>query len=59
MRAIDWSLESLLDQVWDVAAVVDVGMAEYDAIDCGGIEREIPVSLVGVFSPALIQTAID
>jgi hypothetical protein len=56
---IDRAREPVLHQRGQVPRVVDVGVRQYHRLDGRAAERQAPVLLIGVFSPPLIQPAIQ
>jgi hypothetical protein len=58
-RRVDRPGKALLDQVRQVAAVVDVGVAEDDRLQLGGRDGEVAVGLSRLAAMALVQAAID
>ena len=58
-RAVDRPVEALADERRQVAAVVDVGVAEDDRVDLVRVEREVAVALPGFFAAALVQPAVE
>ena len=58
-RAVDRPGEPLADERRQVAAVVDVGVAEDDRVDLVGVEREVAVALPGLLAAALVQAAVE
>src|SRR5262249_14766295 len=51
--------EALADERREVAAVVDVGVAEDDGVDLVRVEREVAVPLPGLLAAALVQAAVE
>ena len=58
-RAVDISLEPLAAEVRQVAAVINMGVAEDDCIDLLWVERKIAVALDGFTPPTLKQAALQ
>jgi len=56
---VDVAGEAALREVREIAAVVDVGVGEDDAVDLLGIEGELAVPLHGLGTTALIESAIE
>ena len=59
MCGVDRSPVPLLDQVGQVAAVVDVSVRQQHRVDFRGIEVEIAVAFVSFLTPALEQAAFQ
>ena len=59
VRGVDVAAESLLHQVWKIAAVIDVGVAQHHGVQRVGIEGEVPVAFDRVRAAALVQTAFE
>ena len=57
--AVDRSVEALLDQIGQVAAVVDVGMAEQHRVDVAGPEGKFLVANAALGAMALEQSAVQ
>ena len=57
--AVDRPVETLADERRQVAAVVDVGVAEDDRVDLVRVEREVAVPLPGFLAAALVQPAVE
>ena len=57
--AVDRPGEPLADERRQVAAVVDVGVAEHDRVDLVRVEREVGVALPGLLAAALVQPAVE
>ena len=57
--AVDVSPEALLDEVRQVAAVVDVRVREDHRVDLRWVEEEVLVALVAVLAPALVEAAVE
>ena len=58
-RAVDRPVEPLADERRQVAAVVDVGVAEDDRVDLVRVKREVAVALPGFLAAALVQPAVE
>src|ERR1019366_8143946 len=58
-RAIDRPGETLANQVRQVAAMINVGMAQEDGVDIGGREGEMEVALVDLLATAEHQAAVE
>ena len=58
-RAVDVSVVALATEVWQIAAMVDVRMAEDNGIDLLRIERKIAITLDGFVTFALEQAAFE
>ena len=50
---VNFTFETLLDQVGNVATMVDVGMRENHRVNFRGIKGEVQIREVGLFAPAL------
>ena len=57
--AIDQAREALLDQVGQVARMVDVRVGKDDRVNCFWIKWKIPVLFDCFLAPPLIQSAIQ
>ena len=58
-RAVDGPAEALAKEIGQVAAMVDVGMAEDDCVDVPGREGEMLVALARLLTPPLEQAAVQ
>jgi len=58
-RRVDGAAETALDQRGDRPGVVDVGVAQHDGVDPGGIERVLPVPPVGLIARPLHQSEVQ
>jgi len=48
-----------LDEEWQAAAVIEVGVGERDVVDAGSIEAERLGVLLHELTPALVEAAVD
>src|SRR5205823_14833603 len=55
---VDGAFVTLADQVGQVAAVVDVGVAEDDGVQGRGVKGEVGVAFAGLAARAQVQAAV-
>lgn len=56
---VDVPVEAILCKVGQIATVIDVRVRNHNSVDGGGSEEEVTVSIPGVVTPSLIETAIE
>ena len=59
MGAVDRARVALADEVGQVAAVIDMCVAEDDSADLPRIKRELAIAPVGFRAAALKQSAVE
>ncbi len=59
VSGIDWTVEALLDEVGQVAAVVNMRMGEHHSIDAGWVKGEVLVDGVSLLALTLKKAAIQ
>jgi len=59
MRAVNRSIETLTNQVWDIPAVIYVGVAQKNRVNAGGIERKLRIECSCFVSRTAMESAIQ
>ncbi len=57
--SVDFALEPLIEQHWEPATVINMGMAEDNGIQLSRVERKTVVVTQLVFSSALNEATIE
>jgi hypothetical protein len=56
---VDVPAKAILFEVGQIATVIDVRVRKHDSVDGRGVEEEVTISIPGVVTPSLIETAIE